>query len=87
MRYILLFACMALTITLTSSIVADIVETQTTEASEDSDALQLDILAVADEEISIDGNNTVVSVPEPATFGAISLALAVGGGLLIRRRA
>ena len=27
-----------------------------------------------------------VSVPEPATFGLISLALAVGGGLLIRRK-
>ena len=27
-----------------------------------------------------------VSVPEPATFGLISIALAVGGGLLVRRK-
>ena len=36
---------------------------------------------------SLDRSVSSVSVPEPATFGLISIAIALGGGLMIRRKA
>ena len=59
-----------------------------TEANRSSDTVEISTVSFTEavDSTTLDSSASAVSVPEPAAFGLISIALAVGGGLLVRRK-
>lgn len=69
---------------LTATIFAAVASTATI-ATADIVVKKSDVAEPASE-VEVDASEQMISVPEPATFGILSVGLAVGCGLLVRNK-